>query len=107
MRLRPAHIRTSAKSWAVHVPGDSASTRHCQLDVSNLDENGGILAGDDARWQYRQANELWHTDSSFRQRSATWSLPDTGDCVVPRVRRRLSMAARYGGPPTTVSPRRP
>jgi alpha-ketoglutarate-dependent 2,4-dichlorophenoxyacetate dioxygenase len=44
------------------------------FDVSNLDENGGILAGDDARWQYRQANELWHTDSSFRQRSATWSL---------------------------------
>jgi alpha-ketoglutarate-dependent 2,4-dichlorophenoxyacetate dioxygenase len=44
------------------------------FDVSNLDENGNLLAGDDARWQYRQANELWHTDSSFRQKSATWSL---------------------------------
>jgi alpha-ketoglutarate-dependent 2,4-dichlorophenoxyacetate dioxygenase len=44
------------------------------FDISNLDENGNLLAGDDARWQYRLANELWHSDSSFRQRSATWSL---------------------------------
>src|ERR1700733_5171269 len=44
------------------------------FDVSNLDESGKILPGDDARWQYRQANELWHTDSSFRQKSATWSM---------------------------------
>jgi alpha-ketoglutarate-dependent 2,4-dichlorophenoxyacetate dioxygenase len=44
------------------------------FDVSNLDENGNILPHDDARWQYRQANELWHTDSSFRQKSSTWSL---------------------------------
>jgi alpha-ketoglutarate-dependent 2,4-dichlorophenoxyacetate dioxygenase len=44
------------------------------FDVSNLDENGAILPAADARWQYRQANELWHTDSSFRQKSASWSL---------------------------------
>jgi alpha-ketoglutarate-dependent 2,4-dichlorophenoxyacetate dioxygenase len=44
------------------------------FDVSNLDENGNILPAADARWQYRQANELWHTDSSFRQKSASWSL---------------------------------
>jgi len=44
------------------------------FDISNLDENGNLLANDDARWQYRQANELWHSDSSFRQKSATWSL---------------------------------
>ncbi|HUD88840.1 MAG TPA: TauD/TfdA family dioxygenase [Xanthobacteraceae bacterium] len=49
--------------------------RHPEIfDVSNLDENGNILAGDDARWVYRQANELWHSDSSFRQKSSTWSL---------------------------------
>ena len=45
------------------------------FDISNLDENGNLLAGDDARWQYRQANELWHSDSSFRQKSATGSEP--------------------------------
>ncbi len=44
------------------------------FDISNLDENGNLPANDDARWQYRQANELWHSDSSFRQKSATWSL---------------------------------
>jgi alpha-ketoglutarate-dependent 2,4-dichlorophenoxyacetate dioxygenase len=44
------------------------------FDISNLDENGNLLANDDARWQYRQANELWHSDSSFRQKSAAWSL---------------------------------
>src|SRR5262249_35363279 len=32
------------------------------FDISNLDENGNLLAGDDARWQYRLANELWHSD---------------------------------------------
>lgn len=49
--------------------------RHPEIfDVSNLDENGNLLEGNDERWRYRQANELWHSDSSFRQRSSTWSL---------------------------------
>jgi alpha-ketoglutarate-dependent 2,4-dichlorophenoxyacetate dioxygenase len=44
------------------------------FDVSNLDENGGILDENDARMVYRLGNQLWHTDSSFRQKSATWSM---------------------------------
>lgn len=44
------------------------------FDVSNLDENGKILDPVDQRRAYRQGNELWHTDSSFRQKSATWSM---------------------------------
>ena len=44
------------------------------FDVSNLDEQGRILSLDDQRRAYRQGNELWHTDSSFRQKSATWSM---------------------------------
>ena len=44
------------------------------FDVSNLDEYGRILSLDDQRRAYRQGNELWHTDSSFRQKSATWSM---------------------------------
>src|SRR5262249_11976417 len=44
------------------------------FDVSNLNEHGGILNEDDARSAYRLGNQLWHTDSSFRQRSATWSM---------------------------------
>ncbi len=61
--------------------------RHKEIfDVSNLDENGNILDIDDQRRAYQQGNQLWHTDSSFRQKSATWSLlharvipPDGGD----------------------------
>jgi len=44
------------------------------FDVSNLDENGNILDLDDQRRAYRDGNQLWHTDSSFRQKSATWSM---------------------------------
>jgi alpha-ketoglutarate-dependent 2,4-dichlorophenoxyacetate dioxygenase len=44
------------------------------FDISNLDENGNILEETDARSAYRLGNELWHTDSSFRQKSATWSM---------------------------------
>ena len=29
---------------------------------------------DDQRRAYRDGNQLWHTDSSFRQKSATWSM---------------------------------
>ena len=44
------------------------------FDISNVDENGDILADNDARSSFRLANMLWHTDSSFRHRSATWSM---------------------------------
>ena len=44
------------------------------FDVSNLDEHGHILPLDDQRRAYRDGNQLWHTDSSFRQKSATWSM---------------------------------
>jgi len=44
------------------------------FDISNLDEGGRILDDRDARSIYRLGNELWHTDSSFRQKSATWSM---------------------------------
>jgi alpha-ketoglutarate-dependent 2,4-dichlorophenoxyacetate dioxygenase len=53
----------------------SARIRHRNIfDISNLDEHGQILPLDDQRRAYRLGNELWHTDSSFRQKSATWSM---------------------------------
>ena len=55
--------------------GLSARLRQREIfDVSNLDEEGRILESDDARSAYRLGNQLWHTDSSFRQKSATWSM---------------------------------
>jgi alpha-ketoglutarate-dependent 2,4-dichlorophenoxyacetate dioxygenase len=44
------------------------------FDVSNLDDEGRILDADDQRAAYQLGNQLWHTDSSFRQKSASWSM---------------------------------
>jgi alpha-ketoglutarate-dependent 2,4-dichlorophenoxyacetate dioxygenase len=56
-------------------PGAEERIRHHEIfDVSNLDEEGNMLASDDERRIYSLANRLWHTDSSFRQVSATYSM---------------------------------
>ena len=56
-------------------PAASRRIRHREIfDVSNLDEQGNILDLSDQRRAYSRANQLWHTDSSFRQKSATWSM---------------------------------
>jgi alpha-ketoglutarate-dependent 2,4-dichlorophenoxyacetate dioxygenase len=44
------------------------------FDISNLDENGDIRGERDARSSLLQITQLWHTDLSFRQRSAKWSM---------------------------------
>jgi alpha-ketoglutarate-dependent 2,4-dichlorophenoxyacetate dioxygenase len=56
------------------VPAD-ARIRHKEIfDISNLDQNGNILGADNVRAYFMKGNELWHTDSSFRQEGATWSM---------------------------------
>ena len=69
--------------------GFNARVKHREIfDVSNLDERGAILDERDARASYRLGESQlgWHTDSSFRQKSAGWSMlharvvsPDGGD----------------------------
>ena len=55
--------------------GGKVRMRHAELfDVSNLDEDGSILAEDDRRRAFRLANEMWHTDSSFMPGGARYSL---------------------------------
>ena len=55
--------------------GAKVRMRHPELfDVSNLDEEGNILAEDDRRRAFRLANEMWHTDSSFVPGGARYSL---------------------------------
>lgn len=44
------------------------------IDQSNLDEVGEIYADDDRRMAYKRANRLWHTDMSFFEVRATYSL---------------------------------
>ena len=49
--------------------------RHREIfDAGNLDQYGQVLTGDAAKRAYSLANRLWHTDSSFRQISATYSM---------------------------------
>jgi alpha-ketoglutarate-dependent 2,4-dichlorophenoxyacetate dioxygenase len=55
--------------------GFNTRVKHREIfDVSNLDEQGAILDARDTRSVYRLGNQLWHTDSSFRQKSAAWSM---------------------------------
>jgi len=44
------------------------------FDVSNLDENDNLLPDSDRRREYRAANLMWHTDSSFQPGGAGYSL---------------------------------
>jgi len=43
-------------------------------DISNLDAEGRLLARDDRRNLFNLGNQLWHTDSSFKQIPAKCSL---------------------------------
>jgi alpha-ketoglutarate-dependent 2,4-dichlorophenoxyacetate dioxygenase len=43
-------------------------------DISNLDPEGKIWAGDSRQRMYKAGNKLWHTDSSFRLRPGLCSL---------------------------------
>jgi len=57
--------------------GDSESVRMKfpeLFDVSNLDEHDRILPDSDRRRAFRQANMMWHTDSSFQPHGAGYSL---------------------------------
>jgi alpha-ketoglutarate-dependent 2,4-dichlorophenoxyacetate dioxygenase len=43
-------------------------------DISNLDEQGRPLQGEDRRRMHGLGNRLWHTDSSFQQPAARYSM---------------------------------
>jgi len=49
--------------------------KHAQLsDISNLDEQGKLIGDADIRRLLLLSNQLWHTDSSFKQTPASASL---------------------------------
>jgi alpha-ketoglutarate-dependent 2,4-dichlorophenoxyacetate dioxygenase len=43
-------------------------------DISNIGDSGALLAGDDQRRLHGRANQLWHTDNTFKQILARCSL---------------------------------
>ncbi|KAH7355323.1 alpha-ketoglutarate-dependent 2,4-dichlorophenoxyacetate dioxygenase [Rhexocercosporidium sp. MPI-PUGE-AT-0058] len=44
------------------------------FDAGNLDENGDVIGVDSQRAHYNKGNGLWHVDSSFNPRRASYSL---------------------------------
>lgn len=57
------------------IAGTGLRVRHSEIvDQSNLDGDGNIYPDDDRRLMYKRANQLWHTDMSFYEIRATWSL---------------------------------
>ncbi|NQW00199.1 MAG: TauD/TfdA family dioxygenase [Rhodospirillales bacterium] len=56
---------------------DKSATRRLSMkinDISNLDENGAVMAIDDRRYLFGLGNRLWHSDSSFKPTPAKYSL---------------------------------
>jgi alpha-ketoglutarate-dependent 2,4-dichlorophenoxyacetate dioxygenase len=61
---------------------DQSATRRLLMkvnDISNLDENGEVMAIDDRRSLFSLGNRLWHSDSSFKQTPAKYSLLSARD----------------------------
>jgi alpha-ketoglutarate-dependent 2,4-dichlorophenoxyacetate dioxygenase len=63
------HTRTGAA-----VLGKSRLGNEALSDISNLDENGEIIASDDRRRMYSLGNRLWHTDASFQDPPGRYSM---------------------------------
>jgi len=55
-------------------PGEPLRLDKHFADVSNMDAHNRVVARDDRKWMGILGNRLWHTDSSFKQISATYSL---------------------------------
>lgn len=63
------HTKTGASVLRKNRFGNEALT-----DISNVDENGEILATDDRRRMYGLGNRLWHTDASFQNPPGRYSM---------------------------------
>lgn len=69
------------------VTGDKKRiTNPALVDVGNLDHDGNIMKPDNRRMMFRKGDRLWHTDMSFMENRATYSLllgheipPEGGD----------------------------
>jgi alpha-ketoglutarate-dependent 2,4-dichlorophenoxyacetate dioxygenase len=63
------HTKTGASVLGKNRFGNEALT-----DISNLDEDGHVLAPDDRRRMYGLGNRLWHTDASFQDPPGRYSM---------------------------------
>ena len=63
------HTKTGISALRPSRLGNEALT-----DISNVDEDGGIIRSDDRRRMYALGNRLWHSDSSFQNPPARYSM---------------------------------
>ncbi len=64
-------LETTIKAYR---PGFQGRLDAHVADISNLDEEGGILAPDDRRRMNSLGNRLWHTDYTFKETPGKYSL---------------------------------
>jgi alpha-ketoglutarate-dependent 2,4-dichlorophenoxyacetate dioxygenase len=64
-------LHTKTGSSALHK---SRLGNEALADISNLDESGEIIEGDDRRRMYGLGNRLWHTDASFQDPAGRYSM---------------------------------
>lgn len=64
VKARPGTIRKASES---RLGADIA-------DLSNLDKNGRIISADDRQWFFKLGDRLWHSDSSYAEVPAKYSL---------------------------------
>lgn len=57
-----------------HWKNEKRRLREEMADISNLDHDGSLLPADDARRFHNRANQLWHTDNTFKHVPARCSL---------------------------------
>lgn len=62
------------KATNYHIPNERRRVGDEMSDISNIDHEGKILAADDPRRLHAEANQLWHTDNSFKHVPARCSL---------------------------------
>jgi alpha-ketoglutarate-dependent 2,4-dichlorophenoxyacetate dioxygenase len=72
------HTKTGSRVLAKSRLGNEAVG-----DISNLDEDGGIMKSGDRRRMYSLGNRLWHTDASFQDPPGRYSMLSAK--VVPSV----------------------
>jgi alpha-ketoglutarate-dependent 2,4-dichlorophenoxyacetate dioxygenase len=63
------HTKTGARVLVKSRLGNEAVA-----DISNLDEDGGIIQSGDRRRMYSLGNRLWHTDASFQDPPGRYSM---------------------------------
>ena len=70
-----AQLGPMDRGRAPKIAGTGIRIPHNEMvDQSNMDQDGNIYAEGDRRLLFKRANRLWHTDMSFRQVRATYSL---------------------------------